>query len=74
MRRQSQGADRHWCRDPGWLKFLIPSPLPANIYFPAIPMMAKAFGTLEEVINQTVTAYLVMQGICKNLSFWNLVD
>lgn len=37
-------------------------------------MMAKAFGTSEEVINQTVTAYLVMQGICKNLSFWNLVD
>ncbi|KAI4596927.1 hypothetical protein KJ359_004837 [Pestalotiopsis sp. 9143b] len=39
------------------------SPLPANIYFPAIPVMAKAFGTSEEVINQTVTAYLVMQGI-----------
>jgi hypothetical protein len=28
-------------------------------------MMAEAFGTSEEVINQTVTAYLVMQGICK---------
>ncbi|KAK6069339.1 hypothetical protein SCUP515_09044 [Seiridium cupressi] len=37
-------------------------PLPANIYFPAIPMMSKAFSTSEEVINQTVTAYLVMQG------------
>ncbi|KAI1864476.1 uncharacterized protein JN550_008763 [Neoarthrinium moseri] len=38
------------------------APLPANIYFPAIPMMSKAFETSEEVINQTVTAYLIMQG------------
>ncbi|KAF7541657.1 hypothetical protein G7054_g383 [Neopestalotiopsis clavispora] len=44
------------------------SPLPANIYFPAIPMMAEAFGTSEEVINQTVTAYLVMQGICAGVT------
>jgi hypothetical protein len=41
------------------------SPLPANIYFPAIPVMAQAFSTSQEVINQTVTAYLVMQGACK---------
>lgn len=31
--------------------------------------MAKAFSTSQEVINQTVTAYLVMQGACKQSLF-----
>ncbi|KAJ9139138.1 Major facilitator superfamily transporter multidrug resistance [Pleurostoma richardsiae] len=39
------------------------SPLPANIYFPAIPQMAEAFHKSTDALNQTVTAYLVMQGI-----------
>ncbi|KAL1796053.1 hypothetical protein ACET3X_006277 [Alternaria dauci] len=39
------------------------SPLPANIYFPAIPTLARAFGKSIEDINQTVTVYLVFQGI-----------
>jgi multidrug resistance protein len=39
------------------------SPLPANIYFPAIPTLAKAFGQSIETINQTVTVYLVFQGL-----------
>ncbi|KAI0474909.1 major facilitator superfamily domain-containing protein [Xylariaceae sp. FL0804] len=39
------------------------SPLPATIYFPAIPMMSKAFSVSSEAINQTVTAYMVAQGI-----------
>ncbi|KAH9890745.1 major facilitator superfamily domain-containing protein [Xylariomycetidae sp. FL2044] len=38
------------------------SPLPATIYFPAIPMMSKEFKVSIEAFNQTVTAYLVMQG------------
>jgi multidrug resistance protein len=39
------------------------SPLPANIYFPAIPTLARAFGQSVDNINQTVTVYLVFQGI-----------
>lgn len=40
------------------------SPLPANIYFPAIPTLSKAFGESIEALNQSVTVYLVFQGIC----------
>ncbi|KAH6393347.1 hypothetical protein HBI60_146610 [Parastagonospora nodorum] len=39
------------------------SPLPANIYFPAIPTLAKAFHQSTETINQTVTVYLIFQGL-----------
>ncbi|CAO2648591.1 Nn.00g078580.m01.CDS01 [Neocucurbitaria sp. VM-36] len=39
------------------------SPLPANIYFPAIPTLAHAFHQTPEAINQTVTIYLIFQGI-----------
>ncbi|KAL6705350.1 multidrug transporter [Coniothyrium glycines] len=39
------------------------SPLPANIYFPAIPTIARAFDRSLDDINQTVTVYLVFQGI-----------
>ncbi|KAF2711136.1 MFS general substrate transporter [Pleomassaria siparia CBS 279.74] len=39
------------------------SPLPANIYFPAIPTIAKAFNKPTDLINQTVTVYLIFQGI-----------
>ncbi|KAI1528196.1 Major facilitator superfamily [Pyrenophora tritici-repentis] len=39
------------------------SPLPANIYFPAIPTLARAFHKSLDDINQTVTVYLVFQGI-----------
>ena len=39
------------------------SPLPANIYFPALPTLAQVFHESTEAMNQTVTAYLVMQGI-----------
>ncbi|EOA88645.1 multidrug transporter [Exserohilum turcicum] len=39
------------------------SPLPANIYFPAIPTLARAFGKSADDLNQTVTVYLVFQGI-----------
>lgn len=41
------------------------SPLPANIYFPAIPVLSKDFGKSTELLNQTVTVYLAFQGICK---------
>ncbi|EXJ84722.1 hypothetical protein A1O3_05393 [Capronia epimyces CBS 606.96] len=39
------------------------SPLPANIYFPAMPTLATVFDVSVESINLTVTIYLVMQGI-----------
>jgi multidrug resistance protein len=38
------------------------SPLPANIYFPAIPALATVFQRSVEDINLTVTIYLAMQG------------
>ncbi|TEA21034.1 Itaconate transport protein [Colletotrichum sidae] len=39
------------------------SPLPANIYLPAIPKLAAAFGKSVELLNLTVTAFLAMQGV-----------
>lgn len=43
------------------------SPLPANIYFPAIPTLAVEFGESIEALNQSVTTYLIFQGVCKLL-------
>jgi multidrug resistance protein len=39
------------------------SPLPANIYFPAIPTLTTVFDRSVEDLNLTVTVYLVMQGV-----------
>ncbi|KAF8898987.1 MFS general substrate transporter [Infundibulicybe gibba] len=39
------------------------SPLTANIYFPAIPTLAAVFHKSTELINLTVTMYMVLQGI-----------
>ncbi|KAL5640286.1 hypothetical protein ACGC1H_007529 [Rhizoctonia solani] len=39
------------------------SPLASSVYFPAIPTMAIAFGKSIELINLTVTMYMVFQGI-----------
>lgn len=39
------------------------SPLTANVYFPAIPAISRAFNKPIELINLTVTMYLVLQGI-----------
>ena len=44
------------------------SPLTANIYFPAIPVISRDFHKSIELINLTVTMYMVMQGICVSLS------
>ncbi|EJT99613.1 MFS general substrate transporter [Dacryopinax primogenitus] len=38
------------------------SPLSANIYFPAIPVIATAFNQSIENINVTVTVYMLLQG------------
>ncbi|EMD41894.1 hypothetical protein CERSUDRAFT_102285 [Gelatoporia subvermispora B] len=43
-------------------------PLTANIYFPAIPVIASAFNKSVELINLTVTVYMVLQGISP--MFW----
>ncbi|KAJ4490543.1 major facilitator superfamily domain-containing protein [Lentinula aciculospora] len=56
------------------------SPLTANVYFPAIPSIADAFHKSTELINLTVTMYMVFQGIspmlfgalADNVSVWNL--
>lgn len=39
------------------------SPLTANIYFPAIPAISKAFHKSTELINLTVTMYMILQGV-----------
>lgn len=41
------------------------SPLPANIYLPAIPTLSVKFGVTTEVVNQSVTAFVIAQGICE---------
>ncbi|KAJ3556518.1 hypothetical protein NM688_g1983 [Phlebia brevispora] len=46
------------------------SPLTANIYFPAIPTLSTAFHKSIELINLTVTMYMVLQGISP--MFWGL--
>ncbi|EMD36227.1 hypothetical protein CERSUDRAFT_115176 [Gelatoporia subvermispora B] len=44
------------------------SPLTANIYLPAIPLLTIAFHKSTELINLTVTVYMVLQGISP--MFW----
>ncbi|GJJ09750.1 hypothetical protein Clacol_003974 [Clathrus columnatus] len=39
------------------------SPLTANSYFPAIQTLANAFHTSVELINVTITVYMVLQGV-----------
>ncbi|PPQ63778.1 hypothetical protein CVT24_004320 [Panaeolus cyanescens] len=39
------------------------SPLTANIYFPAIPTLSQAFHKPTELINLTVTMYMILQGV-----------
>lgn len=43
------------------------SPLTATIYLPAIPTIADAFNKSVELINLTVTVYMIVQGVCKFL-------
>ncbi|KAF5352633.1 hypothetical protein D9756_005998 [Leucocoprinus leucothites] len=39
------------------------SPFTANIYFPAIPILTEVFHKSTELINLTVTMYMILQGI-----------
>ena len=48
------------------------SPLTASIYLPAIPTLSHVFGKSTELINLTVTLYMVFQGICECTRLWNL--
>ncbi|KAI0776582.1 MFS general substrate transporter [Trametes elegans] len=48
------------------------SPLTANIYFPAIPDIAAAFNVSIELINLTVTVYMVLQGLSP--MFWGTLS
>lgn len=49
------------------------SPLPANIYFPAIPTLTAVFNRSVEDLNLTVTIYLAMQG-CSPMLWGPLSD
>ncbi|PBK76751.1 MFS general substrate transporter, partial [Armillaria solidipes] len=40
------------------------SPLTANIYLPAIPVLTVDFNKSTELINITVTVYMIFQGLC----------
>ncbi|EIM79911.1 MFS general substrate transporter [Stereum hirsutum FP-91666 SS1] len=44
------------------------SPLTSNIYFPALPTLASQFNVSVELINLTITVYMVMQAVAP--SFW----
>lgn len=44
----------------------------SNIYFPALPVIADDFNVSTELINLTVTSYLVFQGLAP--SFWGPVS
>ncbi|KAF5323321.1 hypothetical protein D9611_005684 [Ephemerocybe angulata] len=44
------------------------SPLTANIYFPAIPTLSRDFHKSVELVNLTVTVYMIMQGVAP--MFW----
>ncbi|KAJ7159064.1 MFS general substrate transporter [Mycena crocata] len=48
------------------------SPLSANIYFPAIPTLARVFNKSIELINLTVTLNMVFQGISP--MFWGTLS
>ncbi|KAF8973659.1 major facilitator superfamily domain-containing protein [Flammula alnicola] len=43
------------------------SPLTANIYLPALPTLSQAFHKSTELINLTVTIYMVLQGVAPML-------
>ncbi|CAK7230697.1 hypothetical protein SCUCBS95973_007659 [Sporothrix curviconia] len=43
------------------------SGLASNIYFPALPTLAADFNVSSELINLTVTTYLVLQGLAPSL-------
>ncbi|KAI9487739.1 MAG: major facilitator superfamily domain-containing protein [Benjaminiella poitrasii] len=46
----------------------IVSPLSANIYFPALDAIQKDLNTTTELVNLTVTVYMIFQGLSP--SFW----
>jgi len=48
------------------------SPLTANIYLPAIPTIARAFNKPIELINLTVTVYIILQGTSP--MFWGTIS
>ncbi|KXN88757.1 Quinidine resistance protein 1 [Leucoagaricus sp. SymC.cos] len=48
------------------------SPFTANIYFPAIPTLTVVFNKSTELINLTVTMYMILQGIAP--MFWGTLS
>jgi len=44
------------------------SPLSANIYFPALPSLSNSLHVSIQLLNLTITAYLVVQGIAPSIT------
>ncbi|KAJ7633496.1 major facilitator superfamily domain-containing protein [Mycena polygramma] len=53
-------------------RYMLETPLSANIYFPAIPTIALAFNKSIELINLTVTINMVLQGVSP--MFWGTIS
>lgn len=51
-----------------WLTRILVSGFASNIYFPALPTIADNLNVSLELVNLTVTSYLIFQGIAP--SFW----
>jgi len=49
------------------------SPLSANIYFPALPTLARDLNVSESLINLTLTSYMIFQGLAPTI-FGDLGD
>lgn len=49
------------------------SPMTANIYFPCLPSLQLAMGTTLQLLNSTITAYIVLQGLSP-MFFGDLAD
>ena len=54
-----------------WAGFF--SPLTTNIYFPALPSLARDFRVSSELINLTITSYMIFQGLSPTI-FGDLGD
>ncbi|KAI9304105.1 major facilitator superfamily domain-containing protein [Cunninghamella echinulata] len=60
-----------------WIVFLVAitsfiSPLSANIYFPLLKTISKELHTSIDLINLTITVYMIFQGISP--SFWGAIS
>lgn len=65
-------------RQKQWIVFMVTwaafvSPCSANIYFPALNPLARAFNVSDTLINLTLTSYMIFQGLSPTI-FGDLAD